>query len=62
MPTNPIAAPAATMVTTPKRYVKIFVVARDDAKAILKDKNNSEFKYIIDYCKRAVDQEDIIKA
>lgn len=42
--------------------IKIFVVARDDAKAILKDKNNSEFKYIIDYCKRAVDQEDIIKA
>ena len=41
---------------------KIFVVARDDAKTILKNKDKSEFKYIIDYCKRSIDEEDIIKA
>ncbi len=42
--------------------IKIFVVARDDAKTILKNKDKSEFKYIIDYCKRSIDEEDIIKA
>lgn len=42
--------------------IKIFVVARDDARAILKDKNNSEYQYLINHCKRLVDQSDIYKA
>ena len=42
--------------------IKIFIVARDDAKYILQNKNNEEFKYIIDYCKRSIDEKDIIKA
>ncbi len=42
--------------------IKIFVVARDDARAILKDKNNSEYQYIINHCKRLIDQSDIYKA
>ena len=41
--------------------LKIFIVARDDARAILKDKNNKEFAYLIDYCKRSVNEEDIVK-
>ena len=42
--------------------IKIFVVARDDAKEILSNKDNPEFEYIIRYCKRAIDQEEFIKA
>ena len=42
--------------------IKIFVVARDDAREILRNKDNEEFKYLIDYCKRSVDESDIIKA
>ena len=42
--------------------IKIFVVARDDARAILKDKNNSEYQYIINHCKRLINQSDIYKA
>ena len=42
--------------------IKIFVVARDDAREILKNKNNEEFKYLINYCKRSIDEDDIVKA
>lgn len=42
--------------------IKIFVIARDDARAILKDKNNSEYQYLINHCKRLIDQSDIYKA
>ena len=42
--------------------IKIFVVARDDAREILKDKNNPDFKFIVDRCKKLIDQEDIYKA
>ena len=42
--------------------IKIFVVARDDAKYILSHKDKDEFKYLVDYCKRSINEEDIIKA
>ena len=42
--------------------IKIFVVARDDAKEIINNKSNPEFEYILKYCKRAIDQTDFIKA
>ncbi len=42
--------------------IKIFVVARDDAREILRSKNNPEFDYIINYCKRSIDEDDIVKA
>ena len=41
--------------------IKIFIVARDDAKAILNDKNNPEFKYILSKAKRDINEEDLIK-
>ncbi len=41
--------------------IKIFVVARDDAREILKNKDKPEFKWIIDYCKRSIQEEDIVK-
>ena len=42
--------------------IKIFVVARDDAKYILSHKDKDEFKYLVGYCKRSINEEDIIKA
>ena len=42
--------------------IKIFVVARDDAREILKNKDKEEFKYLINYCKRSIDEDDIVKA
>lgn len=42
--------------------IKIFVVARDDARNIIKDKKNPEFEYILKYCKRSIDQDEFIKA
>ena len=42
--------------------IKIFVVARDDAREILKNKKNEEFSYLINYCQRSIDESDIIKA
>ena len=42
--------------------IKIFVVARDDAKYILSNKNDERFKYIIDKCKKEIEREDFIKA
>ena len=41
--------------------IKIFVVARDDAREILKNKEKPEFKWLIDYCKRSIQEEDIVK-
>ena len=40
---------------------KIFVVARDDAKAIMKNKNNEEYKYIISKAERDVNNNPILK-
>lgn len=42
--------------------IKIFIVARDDAKYILQNKNDEKFKYIISKCKKEIEQEDFIKA
>ena len=42
--------------------LKIFIVARDDAKYILDNKNDDNFKYIVGRCKKEIEQEDFIKA
>ena len=41
---------------------KIFVVARDDAKEIIKNKNNERYQWIIKYATSLINQEDIKKA
>ena len=41
---------------------KIFVVARDDAKEILKNKDNKNYQWIIKYASSQINQEDIKKA
>ena len=41
---------------------KIFVVARDDAKDILKDKNNKNYSWLIKRAERLINQQDIKKA
>ncbi len=33
----------------------MFEVARDDATFILKNKNNKEFAYILNYCEKQID-------
>ena len=40
---------------------KIFVVARDDAKEIMKNKDNEEYKKIISYAERQVQENSLIK-
>ena len=40
---------------------KIFVVARDDAKEIMKNKTNEEYKKIISYAERQVQENSLIK-
>ena len=42
--------------------IKIFIVARDDAKAILENKDKASFNYIINKCIKEIDIEDIVKA
>ena len=42
--------------------IKIFIVARDDAKYILDNQSDDKFKFIINKCKREIEKEDIIKA
>ena len=41
--------------------IKIFVVARDDARRIVKDKNNPEYQGIYKYCKKGLEYKPIIK-
>ena len=41
---------------------KIFIVARDDAKDILKNKNDKKYQWIIKYATSLINQEDIKKA
>ncbi len=41
---------------------KIFVVARDDAKEILKNKDNNNYQWLIRYATSLINQEDIKKA
>ena len=42
--------------------IKIFITARDDAKEILNNKDNPQYTYLISYCRKQIDEEDIIKA
>ena len=42
--------------------LKIFIVARDDASMILKDKTNPEYRYIIEKCQRDMLYDPLIKA
>ncbi|MBO6280776.1 MAG: ATP-dependent DNA helicase RecG [Bacilli bacterium] len=42
--------------------IKIFIVARDDARYILANKNNTEFTSLINYCKNSIEESDIVKA
>jgi len=42
--------------------IKIFIVARDDAKYILANKSNPEFKYILDRAEREINEAPILKA
>ena len=41
---------------------KIFVVARDDAKEILKNKDEKKYQWIIKHATALINQEDIKKA
>ncbi len=41
--------------------IKIFVVARDDARRIVKDKNSPEYQAIYKYCKKGLEYKPIIK-
>ena len=41
--------------------IKIFIVARDDARRILKDKNNLENQSIYKYCKKGLEYKPILK-
>lgn len=42
--------------------IKIFMVARDDAKKILNDKENNSYSYLIKKCKDDIKNEGVIKA
>lgn len=42
--------------------LKIFIVARDDASEILKNKDNPDYKWIIDKCKKDIEYSPHIKA
>ena len=41
--------------------IKIFVVARDDARAIVSDKKNKDYQYILKYCLKSIEYNPIIK-
>ena len=41
--------------------IKIFVVARDDARAIIKDKKNKNYQYILKHCLKSIEYNPIIK-
>ena len=42
--------------------IKIFITARDDARKILADSNNKEFKYLISKCEKDILFNPVIKA
>ena len=42
--------------------IKIFIVARDDAKFILQNKSDDKFKYIIAKCQKEIEEDDFVKA
>ena len=41
--------------------IKIFVVARDDARAIIADKKNKNYQYILKYCLKSIEYKPIVK-
>lgn len=41
--------------------IKIFVVARDDARNILKNKKEKDFEYIISFASKQIEEDDLIK-
>lgn len=41
--------------------IKIFVTARDDAREIIKDRNNKNYQYILKYCLKSIEYNPIIK-
>ena len=41
--------------------IKIFVAARDDAREIIKNKTNEEYKYLIRYCLKSIEAKPMIK-
>lgn len=41
--------------------IKIFVVARDDARKIIANKKNEEYKYLLNYCLKSIEYKPIIK-
>ena len=41
--------------------IKIFIVARDDAREILKNKDAKDNQYIVRYCRRSIEAKPIIK-
>ena len=41
--------------------IKIFIVARDDARKIISDKNNKNYQYILKYCLKSIEYHPIIK-
>ena len=41
---------------------KIFIVARDDAKEIIKNRKNDKYQWIIKYATSLINQEDMKKA
>ena len=42
--------------------LKIFVVARDDAKEILKNRNQKDYSYLVNYASKSINEEDFTKA
>ena len=41
--------------------IKIFVVARDDARKIIANKNNEEYRYLLTHCAKSIEYKPIIK-
>ena len=41
--------------------IKIFVVARDDARKIITNKNNEEYRYLLSHCSKSIEYKPIIK-
>ncbi len=41
--------------------IKIFVVARDDARKIIANKNNEEYRYLLAHCSKSIEYNPIIK-
>ncbi len=42
--------------------IKIFIAARDDAKTIIKNRDNKEYSYLINYILKQIEEDDFIKA